>query len=60
MFAEGGRKNSVLDGLRVRQFDVIEDEISETVDCKSQMTEEKFLGVYACRSRIVDERCWKS
>ena len=33
------RINSVLDGLRVRQFDDIQDEISEMVDCRSEMTE---------------------
>ena len=35
------RRNSVIDGLRVRQFD----EISEMVDCRSEMTEGKVLGV---------------
>ena len=39
------RRNSVLDGLRVRQFVDIQDEISEMVDCRSVMTEGKFLGV---------------
>ena len=40
------RRNSVLDGLRVRQFDDdIQDEISEMIDCRSEMTEGKFLGV---------------
>ena len=38
-------RNSVLDGLRVRQFDDIQDEISKIVDCRSEMTEGKFLGV---------------
>ena len=33
------RRNSVLDGLRFRQFDDIQDEISEMVDCRSEMTE---------------------
>ena len=33
------RRNSVLDELRVRQFDDIEDEM---VDCRSEMTEGKF------------------
>ena len=39
------RRNSVLDGLRVRQFDDIQDEICEMVDCRSEMKEGKFLGV---------------
>ena len=55
------RRNSVLDGLRVRQFDDIQDEISQMVDCRSEMTEGKLLGqktVY--HSRIVDERWWNS
>ena len=39
------RRNSVIDGLRVRQFDDIQEEISEMVDCRSEMTEGKFLGV---------------
>ena len=58
------RRNSVLDGLRVRQFDHIQDKISEMVDCTSEMTEGKFLGVNETKSvyrlRIVDERRWKS
>ena len=37
------RKNSVLDGLRVRQFDDIQDKISEMVDCRSETTEGKLL-----------------
>ena len=36
------RRNSVLDGLIFRQFDDIQDEISEMVDCRSEMTEGKF------------------
>ena len=44
------RRNSVLDGLRVRQFDDIQDEISEMVDCRSEMTEETFLGVNETKS----------
>ena len=39
------RRNLVLGGLGVRQFDDIQDEISEMVDCRSEMTEGKFLGV---------------
>ena len=39
------RRNSVLDGLRVRPFDDIQDEISEMVDCRSEMTERMFLGI---------------
>ena len=39
------RRNSVLGGIRVRQLDDIQDEISEMVDCRSEMTEGKFLGV---------------
>ena len=35
------RRNSVLDGLRVRQFHDIQDEISEMVDCRSERTEGK-------------------
>ena len=56
------RRNSVLDGLKV-QFDDIQDEISEMVDCRSEMTEGKFLGVNetkSCHPRIVDARWWKS
>ena len=33
------RRNLVLDGLRVRQFDDIQDEISEMVDCRSEITD---------------------
>ena len=44
------RRNSVLDGLRVRQFDDIQNEISEMVDCRSEMTEGKFLGVNETKS----------
>ena len=36
------RRNSVLDGLTVKQFDDIQDEISEMVDFRSEMTEGKF------------------
>ena len=58
------RRNSVLDGLRVRQFDDIQDEISEMVDCRSEMTEGKLLRVNEIEScvhpRIVYERWWKS
>ena len=36
------RSNSVLDGLRVKQFDDIQDEISEMVDCRWEITEGKF------------------
>ena len=46
------RRNSVLDGLRVRQFDDIQDEISEMVDCRSKMTEGKFLGVNGTKSCV--------
>ena len=46
------RRNSVLDGLRVRQFDDIQDEISEKVDCRSEMTEGKFLGVNETNSCV--------
>ena len=58
------KRNSVLDGLRVRQFDDIQGEISEMVDCRSEMTEGQFLGVNETKAvyhpRIVDERWWKS
>ena len=46
------RRNSVLDALRVRQFDDIQDEISEMVDCRSEMTEGKFLGVNETKSCV--------
>ena len=46
------RRNSVLGGLRVRQFDDIHDEISEMVDCRSEMTEGKFLGVEETKSCV--------
>ena len=46
------RRNSVLDGLRVSQFDDIQDEISEMVDCRSDMTERKFLGVNETKSCV--------
>ena len=57
------RRNSVLDGLRVMQFDDIQDEISEMVDCRSEMTEilcdlMRQKAVY--HPRTVDERWWKS
>ena len=55
------RRNSVLDELRVRQFDDIQNEISDMVDCRSEITEGKLLGVNAVYyPRIVDERWWKS
>ena len=38
------RRNSVLDEFRVRQFDDIQVEISEMVDCRSEITEGKFFG----------------
>ena len=44
------RRNSVLDGLRVRQFDDTPGEISEMVDCRSEMTEAKFLGINETKS----------
>ena len=46
------RRNSVLDGLRVRQFDDIQDEISGIIDCRSEMTEGKFLGVNETKSCV--------
>ena len=46
------RRNSVLDGLRVRQFDDIQDEISEMGDCRSEMTEGKFVEVNETKSCI--------
>ena len=46
------RRNSVLDGLRVRQFDDIQDEIREMVDCRSVMTEGTFLGVNETKSCV--------
>ena len=46
------RRNSVLDGLKVRQFDDIQDEISEMVDCRCEMTEGKFLGVNETKSCV--------
>ena len=49
------RRNSVLDGLRVRQFDDIQDEINEMVDCRSEMTEGKFLGVNETKSSVSSE-----
>ena len=58
------RRNSVLDGLRVRQFDDIQDEINEMVECRSEMTEGKFWKQMRQKAvyhlRIVDERWWKS
>ena len=46
------RRNSVLDGLIVRQFDDIQDKISEMVDCRSEMTEGKFLGVNVTKKTV--------
>ena len=46
------RRNSVLDGLRVRQFDDIQDEISKMVDCRSETTEGKLLGVNETQSCV--------
>ena len=46
------RKKSVLDELRVRQFDDIQDEISEMFDCRSEMTEGKFLRVNQTKSCV--------
>ena len=46
-------RNLVLDGLRVRQFDdILQDEISEMVDCRSEMTEGKLLGVNETKSCV--------
>ena len=42
LLREAMRRNSVLDRLRVRQFDDIQDEISEIVDCRSEIIEGKF------------------
>ena len=44
--------NSVLDGLRVKQFDDIQEEISEMVDCRSEMTEGKILEVNETKSCV--------
>ena len=52
------RRNSVLNRLRVRQFDDIQDEISEMVDCRFEMTEGKFLGVYEAKC-CVSARVWQ-
>ena len=46
------RRKSVLDGLRVRQCDDIQDEINEMVDCRSEMTEGKFLEVNETKSNL--------
>ena len=46
------RKNSLLGGLRVRQFDDIQDEISEMVECRSEMTEGKFSGVNETKNGV--------
>ena len=46
------RRNPVLDGLRVTQFDDIQNEISEMVDCRSEITEGKFLGVNETKSCV--------
>ena len=47
------RRNSVLDALRVRQFDDIQDEISEMVDCRSEVTEGKLLEVNETKSCVL-------
>ena len=49
---EANEKKFSLDGLRVRKFDDIQDEISEMVDCRSEMTEGKFLGVNETKSCV--------
>ena len=46
------KRNSVLDGLRVRQFNDSQDEICELVDCRSDMTEGKLLGVNETKSCV--------
>ena len=46
------RSYSLLDRLRVRQIDDIQDEISEMVDCRSEMTEGKFLEVNETKSCV--------
>ena len=46
------RRNSVLDGLRVRQFYDIQDEISEIVECRSEKAEGMFLGVNETKSCV--------
>ena len=60
MLREANEKKFSLDGLRVRQFDDIQDKISEMVDSRSEMTEGKFLGVNETKApyhpRIVVER----
>ena len=38
--------------IKVRQFDDIQDEISEMFDCRSEMTEGKFLGVNQTKSCV--------
>ena len=49
---EANEKKLDLDGLRVRHFDNIQDEISDVVDCRSQMTEGEFLGVNETKSCV--------
>ena len=46
------RRNSVLDGLRVRQFDDIQYEISKMIDCRSEITEGKLLGINETKSCV--------
>ena len=46
------RRNSVLNGFRVWQFDDIQDEISEMADCRSEMTEGKLLEVNETKSYV--------
>lgn len=47
------RRNSVLDGDRVKEFDDIQDELMETAHSRSDMVDEKFVEMN--RSEIVEE-----
>ena len=49
---KANEKKFILDGLRVRLFDDIQDEVSEMVDCRSEMRDGKFLGVNETKSCV--------
>ena len=44
------RRNSVLEGFRLRRFEVIQEEIDAMVDSSSEIAAEKLLGVKEMKS----------
>lgn len=54
-FAEAGQLEeiSVLEGFRVQWFDDIQDEVRKAVDWRSEMADEKLLGMKEMKSFII-------